>query len=58
MQIAYVGPLPINAAIGLALIGAAAPGLLPGSEYAIQLGAGLIGYPVGKWAEAKMREKK
>lgn len=55
--IACVGPVPINAALGVAAIVAGIPGALPGSEYIATAGASLLGYPIAKSVEAKIVER-
>jgi len=54
--IASIGPMPINGGIGLALVAAGIPGFLPGSELMVQFGASMLGYPVAKTIEARVRE--
>lgn len=55
--IASIGPVPINAALGLLAIAAGVPGMLPGSEYIVSAGASLLGYPLAKTVEAKILER-
>jgi hypothetical protein len=55
--IATIGPVPINAGLGLVAIAVGIPGMLPGSEYVVQLGASLLGYPLAKTLEANVRER-
>lgn len=55
--IASIGPVPINAALGLIAIVSAIPGVLPGSEYLCTAGAGMLSYPCAKTLEAKIRER-
>lgn len=55
--IACVGPVPINAALGIVAIVAGVPGIVPGSEYLTSLGTSLLGYPLAKTIEAKVQEK-
>lgn len=54
--IACIGPVPINAGLGLVAIAAGIPGKLPGSEYLVSLGASLLAYPLAKTVEARMQE--
>lgn len=55
--IASLGPVPINAAIGLVAIAVGVPGMVPGSEYISNFGAAVLGYPLAKSLEAKLSEK-
>lgn len=54
--IASLGPVPINAALGIAAIAVGVPGILPGSEYIANFGAAALGYPLAKTIEAKLSE--
>jgi hypothetical protein len=54
--IAAIGPIPINAAIGLLAIAVGVPGMVPGSEYISNFGAATLGYPLAKALEAKLSE--
>jgi hypothetical protein len=56
--IATVGPVPINAAVGLICIAAGIPGMLPGSEYIATFGAATLGYPLAKTIERRVSEGK
>lgn len=55
--IAALGPVPINAALGLVAIAVGVPGMVPGSEYIANFGAAVLGYPLAKTLEAKLSEK-
>jgi hypothetical protein len=54
--IASIGPVPINAGLGLIGIAVGIPGMLPGSEYMVSMGASLLGYPLAKSLENRIRE--
>lgn len=56
--IAAVGPVPINAALGLIAIAVGVPGIIPGSEYIANFGAGALGYPLAKTLEASLSTPK
>lgn len=57
-NIAHAGPVPINIGLGLVGMVVGISGVLPGSEYIASLGAGLVGYPLGKVVEAKVSTPK
>ena len=56
--IAAVGPVPINAALGIVAIAVGVPGMLPGSEYIANFGAAVLGYPLAKTIEATLSTPK
>lgn len=56
--IAAIGPVPINAALGLVAIAVGVPGMLPGSEYIANFGAAALGYPLAKTLEASLSTPK
>jgi hypothetical protein len=55
--IAQIGPVPINAGLGILGIAIGVPGMLPGSEYIVTMGASLLGYPLAKTIEARIQAK-
>lgn len=55
--IAAIGPVPVNAIIGIAGLAVGLPGMLPGSEYIATLGAATLAYPLAKTLEDKIASK-